>query len=124
MEITIRHKAQGWLACSTWSRARAEEWLASFDPAMCVDKTLRAEAFEIVDCQATTPADLFAGALLMHRPREATVHLEHREHPRAQHGAVLARYSFDQRLDLVEVAVVYTSNEIPARFCTHTTQWH
>jgi hypothetical protein len=29
-----------------------------------------------------------ASSLLMHRPREAPVDLEHREHPRAQHGAI------------------------------------
>lgn len=43
----VYHKKQGWTACLTWSLARAENWIAEFDPRHYTDKTLRAEDFAI-----------------------------------------------------------------------------
>jgi len=44
----IRHKA-GWVGLYTWSRERAEAWIAAFDPKTYVDKSLKAEDFIIID---------------------------------------------------------------------------
>jgi len=48
----IRHKTQGWIACFTWSRERADKWLAAFDPSMYDDKTLRSTDFVVTDLLA------------------------------------------------------------------------
>ena len=48
MDYKIKHKTQGWVACITWSKERAEKWLSKFDPKMYFDKTLKASDFEIV----------------------------------------------------------------------------
>ena len=48
VRFAIRHKT-GWTACLTWSRGRAESWLADFDAQKYTDKTLHVEDFEIVD---------------------------------------------------------------------------
>ncbi|RJQ38860.1 MAG: hypothetical protein C4555_04405 [Dehalococcoidia bacterium] len=45
----IKHKTQRWIAASGfYDIERAEAWLARFDPRMWVDKSLRADDFEIV----------------------------------------------------------------------------
>jgi hypothetical protein len=57
----IRHETQGWIACLTWSRERADKWLAAFDPRMYDDKTLRSTDFAIVDTLATPVQERVAG---------------------------------------------------------------
>jgi hypothetical protein len=45
----IVHRTQGWIAASGfYSVERAERWLASFNPKMWTDKTLRQADFVIV----------------------------------------------------------------------------
>lgn len=48
MGYKIKHKKKGWVACTTWSKERAEKWLKNFDPKKYIDKTLKASDFEIV----------------------------------------------------------------------------
>ena len=47
--LNIQHKTQRWIAASGFaSTEKAGQWLAKFNPQMWMDKTLRAEDFEIV----------------------------------------------------------------------------